>query len=433
MTTINLMGIVAITVLGVMQLSLSRKYAPLPLILVGIAVTYGQIIYIAGLHFTILRIVILFGWSRVIIRREINEIGFNTIDKIFITWLLTHILVYIFREQTYAAFINRMGFAYNAAGIYFLFRIWIKDLSDYKIMIQFLALVSIILAGLLVLEYTTGRNIYSIYGGVIETSWNRLGRIRCQGPFRHAILAGTFGATSLPLFLSLYYLGASKILVALSCFAALMIVIMSSSSGPLFSIISVIIGISLWPFRNNMRLIRWGFLISIISLHMIMKAPVWYLISRVSSVIGGAGWHRSELINQAINNVGAWWLYGMSVSETAGWMPYNISISKEQADITNRYISEGVNGGLVTLILFITSIYVCYKSIGNALKNNELTNDSKFVLWCMGVCIFSHLISFISVTYFDQMQIYWYMILASISSIACIIHKNEMHNNIATS
>ena len=43
-----------------------------------------------------------------------------------------------------------------------------------------------------------------------------------------------------------------------------------------------LIGLSFWPLRKEMRIIRWGFVLTLVALHLYMKAPVWHLISRVA-------------------------------------------------------------------------------------------------------------------------------------------------------
>ncbi len=52
-------------------------------------------------------------------------------------------------------------------------------------------------------EKATGRNVFAVLGGVSEMTLIREGKLRAQGAFQHPILAGTFGATVLPLMVGL--------------------------------------------------------------------------------------------------------------------------------------------------------------------------------------------------------------------------------------
>jgi hypothetical protein len=411
-STVSALGLSFTLLLGVIMFILPRRYAPIPMLIIGAYMTYGQILNIAGFHFMMMRVMILIGWLRLLIRGEFKGLALNKLDVVFLCWLAAHFLIYVLREQTVDALVYKLGFAFNALGLYFLFRCLIRDFNDYDVIVKGLAIVIIPLAGLMLLELTTGKNLFSIFGGVSENTIIRGERLRCQGPFRHPILAGTFGATTLPLVFSLFFKKDTRQLAPIACLAALTIVFTSASSGPLMAAIGVIIGLLLWPLRAYMKVIRWGLFACIIVLHVIMKAPVWYLLAKVSEVTGGTGWHRAQLINQAILHISDWWLIG--TSDTADWMPYHLTIGAgDSTDITNQFISEGVNGGILTLLLFIVVISLSYKYIGEVLKwRHDADLYTKMAIWCIGVCLFAHILSFLSVTYFDQTQIYWYMILA---------------------
>ncbi len=103
------------------------------------------------------------------------------------------------------------------------------------------------------------------------------------------------------------------------------------------------VGLSFWAFRSNMRAVRWGIVFLLVALHAYMKAPVWFLIARLGDAVGGGGWHRAALIDAAIRHFNEWWLIGTTY--TAHWMPTTLAISPNSADLTNQFISEGVNGG----------------------------------------------------------------------------------------
>jgi len=51
------------------------------------------------------------------------------------------------------------------------------------------------------------------------------------------------------------------------------------------------------------------------------ESPIWFLIGRLSAIIGGTGWARSELIDQAIKHFSEWWLLGTTY--TAHWAADN--------------------------------------------------------------------------------------------------------------
>jgi hypothetical protein len=293
-----------------------------------------------------------------------------------------------------------------------------NDLLDVEMVIKFLAVLIVPLAILMFIEYKTGRNLFSFFGGVPELSYIRKGRMRCQGPFLHPILAGTFGATLAPMFFCLWFQSdRGKIFALTGVISATIIMLTSNSSGPLMAFASGIVWFMMWPMRYRMKSIKWAIIGLFITLHVIMKAPVWYLMGRISSITGGTGWHRGDLIDAAISHFNEWWLIGTNY--TKNWLLNDTLEDPNMVDITNQYIYEGVNGGIFRLILFVMIISTCFRIIWVVVNENpEETSEEKIIVWGMAGALVSHVVSFLSVSYFDQSAIYWYLLLALISTIS---------------
>jgi len=395
---------------------LPRTWAALPL-LVGICyVTVGQTLDIGPFHFHVFRLLIAFAWFRVLLRGEYRlGKGFNAIDKNLIILFMVTAAAYTIHSGTFAAVVYQLGVAYSALGSYFLFRFLIKDDSDVEQLYKVIILVSIPLAVAMMIEHDTGRNWFSIFGGVPEYSVIRAERIRAQGAFRHPILAGAFGALIIPFLCALWSRGA-RCFPLIGCVAATTIVLASASSGPVLAYLTVLAGLAAWYIRDYMRIIRWTIIGTILCLHFfIMKAPVWYLFARIDVVSGSTGWHRAELIEQAVRHLDEWWLTGTNY--TAHWMPYALESNPDMADITNQYLIFGVDGGIISLMLFVLVLIRSFGGVGKALDAipPERGKD-KFFVWCGGATLFGHIMLFFSVSYFDQSSVFFYMLLAIISN-----------------
>jgi hypothetical protein len=423
---INIVTISFTLMMGIITLFLPRRFTGIPILILACYMTLGQRIIIATADFTMLRIILLFCWIRIILRGELSSIKINTIDKILILYIFSAIVTYTLLWNTTAALITSLGLAYDAIGLYFFFRILIRDFDDINLLVKTLAIIIVPLAGLMLVEKATGKNLFYIFGGVPMFSQIREGSVRCQGSFGHPILAGTFGATSLPFFIALWFRDeGSKMLPIIGFIAATIIAVTPASSGPAMAYLFAIIAMLMWRFREHMRAIRWGILIALISLHMAMKAPVWYLIGKLGHLIGGSGWHRSDLIDSFIHHFSEWWLIGTTY--TRHWMPTGVLYSPDQTDITNQFIRVGVDGGMVTLILFIAVIVLCFRGVGQALKaaKNE-PFAIRIILWAMGAALVAHIASFISVRYFDQIIVFWYLLLAMISTASCLFMEKRL-------
>src|SRR5574337_938418 len=380
--TMTAAGLVFTLALGLLLLVLPRRYALIPLLIGGCYMTLGQALVIGGLHFYLIRILIFFGIIRVFVREEIFSIEVKSVDKILLTWLLISSFLYVLLGETSVAITERLGAVYDTLGVYLLARSLIRDLDDIVLAVKTLGIIIIPLAVLFAIEHTTGKNLFSILGGVPELSEIRNGRVRCQGPFRHSILAGTFGATAMPLFVGLsFYSVRNRVLAGGAFLAATIIVIASASSGPLLAYLTGVMGLFFWFLKSNMRTIRWGLAALLLTLNLYMEAPIWFLIGRISDVAGGGGWYRSALSDAAIRNIGEWWLIGTAY--TAHWMPTGLEIDPNSADMVNYFVAQGVKGGLLSVTLFIWLITKCFKTIGLAVRNeNGLSSPQQFMIWC---------------------------------------------------
>jgi hypothetical protein len=158
-----------------------------------------------------------------------------------------------------------------------------------------------------------------------------------------------------------------------------------------------------------MRLIRWGIVYLLMALHLIMAAPVWALLMRVKVFGASTGYHRFQLFDEFIRHFDEWWLVGVKATESWGYYLF---------DVTNHYVRIGVDGGLITLLLFITMIIFCFKGLGHALQATMKQRTIMIGIWALGASLFAHLVSFMGVSYFDQIIVAWYILLAMIATVS---------------
>jgi hypothetical protein len=411
-TTIHPLGLLMVILMGIAMLSVRREYALWPMILIVCFVPSAQRLIILGADFTLLRLMVLFGTLRVLMRSEWHGLRWNTLDTILLTWGLAGVIFPLLRLGP-SILVNRLGMLYDVVGMYFLFRVLVGNWTDVRQVIRGLMWASLPVAAFIFIEWLTRRNVFSVFGGVPEVTLVREGRLRCQGAFAHPILAGCFFAAVLPLVIAQWWQnGVNRSLVIASAAACLFIVFASSSATPLTAVVAGTLGAAVFPLRNRMREIRWILLLSVCMLHLIMSAPVWHLISRVSVVAGGSSWHRYALVDGAIRHLHEWWLIGSNVG-SAHWGHFTF-------DVTNMYIVQGLQGGLPQLGLFLCLIVVSFSYIGRLLRHVNLAKDRPTVLlvWGLGLALWVHVVNHFGVTYFGQIWMGWYLVLAIIASLA---------------
>ena len=408
-TSLSAIGLTFALAMCLLLLILPRHLVLLPVVLTACYMTCGQQVVVAGLHFTILRILVALAFIRIITRQEYRSYKWHRLDTFISLWSLSSIIFFTLLWGSTAATINRMGVASDTAGLYFAFRFLVRDMDDVKMAFKLFAVLMLPLAFCMLLERMAGgRNPFYALGGVLEYSEIRRGVVRCQGPFKHPILAGTFGAVWAPLFIGFWrYDPSSRVLAVVGLVASTTITILSGSSGPIMTYVFGLIATGMWVMRRYMQVVRWMLLLLFITLHFVMNDPVWFIFARVNILSGSTGWHRSNLIDQTIRHFGDWWLLGTKdVGKWGVWA----------GDITNQYILEGVNGGLVTALLFLTMVIIAYSTVGKAMKAKcDNPKRLRTLIWAIGCVLFAHSMTFLSVSYFDQNVVNFYLALTMIT------------------
>lgn len=404
-------------------MSVPRKWAPVPLLLGCTYMTFGQGIELGPVNLPIYRMLLLVGAVRVISKGESLPGGFNLIDKLMVAWGGWVIFASFFHDPERAGPIYACGVVFNQALIYFLIRSWCTDLEEVGDVIGIVALLMVPIAIEMTLEKFTGRNSFAVFGGVPDYVMIREGKLRAQGPFRHPILAGTVGGTCIPLFVGI--LRRHRTVAVLGIGAAVVIVIASASSGPVMSVLAGAFALGLWSIKYHVRTMRRCAVLLYVLLMIVMKQPPYFLISRIDLSGGSTGWHRSFLIQQTIAYLPEWWLVGTDF--TRHWMPnQGFASDPLHTDITNYYIGFAVEGGLADMLLVMGMMAVAFRWVGQ-IHDERLTAqpEQSFMIWCFGACLFSHAVTSVSVAYFDQSMLYFWLSVAVISSIYSIVHLNQ--------
>jgi hypothetical protein len=305
--------------------------------------------------------------------------------------------------------IGEGAFLWDVFGGYFLFRFLIRDREDITRSAKVLAVVAVVAAAGMFYEKVHFQNVFGFIGGVPIVPTIRMGTIRAQGPFMHAILAGTFGGTVAPLFFWLWKVAKSKFLAVVGFVSSTVIVVAAASSTALMAFGAGIFALCFWPLRKKMRKVRWGIVILLLALSLVMKAPVWFVIAHVDIVGGNSSYQRAFLIDQFIRHFGDWWLVGSIQSDSWGF---------DMWDHTNQFVAEGETGGLATLICFIALISASFGMIGKARKAIEGDKEKEWMLWILGAALFAHVVGYFGISYFDQTRVAWFALLAMISAAA---------------
>jgi len=409
-TTLHPLAGMLLVGMAIATLLLSRRFAALPILITACFISPAQRVVILNLDFNTLRIMVVAGWVRLMLRNETDVFRVKTLDVILPLWALWSLLARTICHGTLAVFVNGLGDLFDAVGMYFLFRCLVRDWEEVRHVVRGLVLVSIPVMLAFLVENATGRNAFAVFGGVPEITLVRQGSLRCQGAFSHPIMAGCFFASLMPMICACWWGGkGGHVYAAAGLLSCATIVLLCASSTPLMVVIAGLFGGCLFLVRKRMRYVFWGALLIILALHWVMKAPVWHLLSRTDLVAGSTGWHRFFLVDQTVNRLAEWWAFG--TGSTTSW-GHNLG------DITNQYVLQAVTGGAVGLALFITILMVAFRAASGLSQGPQLQLADRAMAWALWVSLLGHCVAFAGVSYFGQIVVEWFLLLAVIGSLA---------------
>lgn len=403
-------ALVVAIVVAIALLTLPRSRLVAPFFLVAVFLPLNQGFDVVGLDVTLARFLIFTAWLRFVVRGEVVLDRWRPMDTAVCLWCGIGGVAYVLLWGL-PAIVTSLGQIVNYAGTYFMVRLCVTRLADVISVKKAMVLAAVVLALFLIVESSTGRNAFAIFGGVPEITEIRDGHLRCQGPFGHPISAGLFGASLVPIFFGPILARRQRGLHALALAAGVVVVVLAASSSPLLALAGAVAAWSCWPLRRSMRTVSWSIVGVLATLHVVMKAPVWALIARASLFDSSSSWHRLNLLDQFIWRFGEWWLVGTQSTDHWGFYA---------GDVANNYVRIGVSGGVFTLLAFFLVLRRGFTSIGGAMRASK-SLEEQALLWGLGGALMAHVVGSFGLSYWDQTTVLFALLLGLISAASSAI------------
>jgi hypothetical protein len=420
-TNVHPLGLTVLILAAVMTCTVRRAYVPVGLLSLAAFIPSAQRIVVAGADFNFVRALVIVALCRIMLRSEWRWIKWNAIDLCVLVGGIARVACYPIVCSSSEQLIAQIGENFALIGAYLMVRCCVRGLVDMRTLVYCAAIISCAAVPFFVLEGATGRNLFSVFGGVSEITNVREGRIRCCGAISHAILAGCFFVAWLPLWIGLMVssVGRARLLGVIGVVAALVIVVCCASSTP---VVALILGSGVWaffPFRRHLRIVYLAAIATGFALHFVMKMPVWHLISRIDLAGGSTGHHRYRLIDAAIHRFPEWWLLGIKTTAHWGWGLY---------DVTNQFILDAVHGGVWALLAMIGVFVFGYAAVGRELRRLAALRmaATQKRMWAvlpriaadealtfgLGAALCTQMAIFLAVSYFGQTIVIWQFLMA---------------------
>jgi hypothetical protein len=409
-TAIHPLVAVYLLIAIVLILALPRSKAIVPFLMAFFTIPIGQVVVLGGFHFTALRVLILVGLVRMASSRQSSSGGrypggFNAVDQVVVLWSVSAVIIFSLQWREAQALINGLGVLVDTLAAYLVVRFLIPDGEAIRRTIKALAVICAINGVCMINEKISHINVFGLLGGIPLAVTVRDGTIRSSGVMGY-IWAGTFGGVVIPLFLWLWTERKSRMAACAGMVGATAMVITSSSSTSLLAFGGSLLALCFWPLRKQMRLVRWGLVITIVGLHLVMKAPVWALIARVDLTGSSSGDQRYHLVDMTIRHFSDWWLLGYRHYNTWGW---------ESWDLSNQFAAVALTGGLLTLIFYIAIFKRSFGAIGTARKRVNGDRGQEWLLWCLGSALFANVMAHFGINYPAQLIMGFFPLLVCIS------------------
>ncbi len=390
----------------VLILVLPRRKIIAPFLLAFFTIPLGQLVVLGGVHFLMHQILILTVLVRMTVFADSKRRfagGFNTLDKVVVLWTLSAFIIFSLQWMEMQAVIKSLGDLVVTLGGYLAVRFLIPDRLAIRRMLKTLAVVCVIQGVLMVIEQFTHQNVLSFLGALPPEF--RDGHVRSQGPIGN-LYAGMFAGVSIPLFVWLWMEKNSRIAACMGLVGSTAMVFASFASTSWMTYGASLAGLCFWPLRKQMRLIRWGFVATLVGLHMVMHGPVWSLIEKIDLTGGSSSYHRYMLVDNCIRHFGDWWLLGARNYGDWGFVMF---------DVCNQFILVALRGGLLTLILYIAIYQQSFALVGKARKRSAGDGAQEWQIWCLGSALFATVVASFGIYYIVYLILYFYCLLVSIS------------------
>jgi hypothetical protein len=189
-------GLIALVALLLYAIRISKERALIPFFIFLIIIPAAQRIHVLNLDFTFIRVFVYVLVLKAIVDGSLSNLRTAQADLFILVWGLWGVTVHGLLVGSMSGSVGRAGYVTEVLGAYLLGRSprTLESVFELQMLLS-----DGVDCAFVLYESVTGQNVFHILACARIHSI-RDGRLRCQGPFSHPILAGVFWATMFPLF-----------------------------------------------------------------------------------------------------------------------------------------------------------------------------------------------------------------------------------------
>lgn len=396
-TTIHPVGFACLIFAIIWVFASTRRNVVWPVVMLLCFVAPAQRIVLGGLDLPFMRIIVVIALLHAILTGGLKTLKGCWVDKAVGLMAFLPVMFAIIRGQL-DVLSDYVGGGGNMLAYYLLGRVVVREFDDMRAFFRALAVAAIPSSLLFFNEYVTGRNMFSIFGGVNEITRMRMGELRCQGPFPHPLIAGVWWVTALPLIVSLWWSrqksGLDGVLAIVGGSAAAFIVWVSNSSTTMTVLIGMPIMAAVYPLRRQFGRLAWIVLAIVLGLHFASGSGFHHLLfTRFSIISGSTGYHRYKLYDRAMSHFSEWAVVGTRSTYNWGW---------GLDDVTSELVLAALWGGSIGLILYVWLIVWSIRTSWQSTLRFEAETMKKVISYALGMAIIALAVTGLGVGFFGQ-------------------------------
>ena len=383
-------------------------------IAIACLVSVAQRISVLTLDFDFIRAIGTLGLIRILVYGELRTIKPNLGDKLILGYVTTLIGCSLINGGLSEA-TTRGGLCLSYFSIYWIGRSSIRTVQDLKLMLTFIGVVLIPVAIFMTIEKLTGRNYFSIFGGISTLTAMRDGKLRAQGGFTHPIIAGVFFAGLAPIAFGVI-LSKAKGLPSLlagwiTLILSLVVILMTASSTP---VAGFLIGVMSWcTFKIRWHLKTYLYVLGFMAVvvHFVANNGLHgVLFTKIDFTGSSTGYHRYMLVQGMLDNIPNWVVTGSPGAK------YN----KAFRDITNMYVLSALTGGLLALVLQIMMVIQALKGCVASVRK-AITRQDLVISYGLGCGLVVMIASFTAVSCYGEGIVPFYLLVGGAISLGQVL------------
>jgi hypothetical protein len=359
---------------------------------------------VAGLDFTVLRVVILAVLLRGIIASSAKPLRFQTLDWLVALVFGAELAAGMMTSPSFMDFmINRAGATFDMMLPYIAVRLIIRSRQHLKKFL-FASLLFMIPTALLgVYQSLTGFNPYApleslVYWNVKPSEYGkRFNLTRANVVFAHPIIFGLVYAMFIPLFVGLRktFKGYSWLWMA-GVGIILLGVLSSVSSGTYLAVMIFTAFLIGYRFRRYWKPVVAVCILGLLIVDIISNRN-WYHVLSDFTLNSRTSWYRGRLVEVAISEGGmsGHWVAGYGYGQEPGW---GARIDgRSYTDMVNHYLLVLSRSGLIGFIPFVLMNIWVVEHLNRAWKRAPSEAD-RYIVWGLSAAFFALALSSFSVS-----------------------------------